>query len=265
MSGDEVFALLLAGGLALWTWVGWYLSTVSVSRLGAPAPGKATISWWPLVCAVVLFAVLKTASSFDVRDDVVYLIFYMVLGAGWLGVTLKLLPVAGISPRDDILERGNGAAVPAVAGALLGFTLCFAGANVGDGPGWWVVVFSALTASATLAALWLLFDRWTGVSETITVERDAAAGLRLGALLTAAGLILGRAVAGDWVSAIATWRDFVAFGWPVVVLFATATIVERSLRPTPDNPSRRLATAGIAPAALFLAAAIAYVVRLGVA
>lgn len=265
MSGDEVFALMLAGGLALWTWLRWYVNTVSVSRLGAPAPGKVAISWWPLVCAGVLFVVLKTASSFDVRNNVVYLIFYMVLGAGWLGVILKLLPVAGISPRDDILERGNGAAVPPVAGALLGFTLCFAGGNVGDGPGWWVVVFSALTASATLAVLWLLFDRWTGVSETITVERDAAAGLRLGALLSAAGLILGRAVAGDWVSPMATWRDFVILGWPVVVLFATATVVERSLRPTHDNPSRRLATAGIAPAALFLAAAIAYVVYLGVA
>ncbi len=25
--------------------------------------------WWPRVCAKALFAVLKTASSFDVRDD----------------------------------------------------------------------------------------------------------------------------------------------------------------------------------------------------
>ena len=35
------------------------------------------------------------------------------------------------------------AAVPAVVGALVGVTFCYAGGNIGDGPGWWVVVFSA--------------------------------------------------------------------------------------------------------------------------
>jgi hypothetical protein len=36
------------------------------------------------------------------------------------------------------LEHGNPA-----AGAILGLTLAFARGNIGNGPGWWVVVFSA--------------------------------------------------------------------------------------------------------------------------
>lgn len=265
MSGDEIIALLVAAGLAWWGWVAWYLNVALVRRLGTPAPGRALMRWWPPVCALALFAVLKTAASFDVRSDTLYLMFYMILGAGWVGGLLNLLPAAGISPRDDILERGNAAAVPVVAGALLAFTLCFAGGNVGDGPGWWVTFYAALTATATLAVLWLTFDALTGVSESVTVERDTAAGIRLGALLVAAGLILGRGVAGDWVSLPAMWRDLVVVGWPVIPLFALATLLERGLRPNQNHPSRTVVAAGVSPAVLYLAGTIAYVVYLGTA
>jgi uncharacterized membrane protein YjfL (UPF0719 family) len=189
----------------------------------------------------------------------------MVLGAGWVGGITKLLPFTGISPRDDILERGNAAAAPAVAGALLAFTLCFAGGNIGDGPGWSVVIFSAGLASVTLALLWLLLDSLTGVCETITVERDPATGVRLGALLAAAGLVLGRSVAGDWVSGPATLHDFVVHAWPVLGLFGLAIVIERALRPSQNHPIRSVAMVGLVPALLYLAAALGYVVRLGTA
>jgi len=263
MSGDETFALLAFGALAAWTWYAWYVPAISVERLGAASPGRALVQWWPVVCALTLFGVLKTISAHDVRDDILYLMFYMVLGAGWLGAATKLLPFAGVSARDDILERGNAAAVPAVAGALLACTLCFAGGNVGDGPGWWVVVFSAGLATATLAALWLLFDWITGISDSITVERDPAAGIRLGGLLVAAGLVLSRGVAGDWVSTPATVRDFVVAAWPVLVLFAGAAVLERVGRPTPERSAPSPTTFGLLPATLYLAAAVANVVRLG--
>jgi hypothetical protein len=263
MSGDEVFALLVTGVLAWWSWIGWYLNVNGVSRLGAPSPGKGVMLLWPLLCAVVLFVVLKTAASADVRHDTLYLTFYVIFGAGWVGLLTRLLPATGISPRDDVLERGNPAAVPAVAGAILAFTLCFAGGNVGNGPGWWVVEYSAFTSTAVLAALWLGFDALTGVSDTITIERDAAAGVRLGALLVAAGLILGRAVAGDWVSGPAMLRDCAMVGWPALVLFAVALPLERGLRPTPSHPQRTVIASGLVPALLYLAGAIAYVVYLG--
>lgn len=263
MSGDEAFALLAGGLLAAWSWYGWYVPAVSVQRLGAHSPGRNVVLWWPVVCALILFGVLKTISAHDVRDDILYLMLYMVLGAGWLGAVTKLLPFAGVSARDDVLERGNAAAVPAVAGALLACTLCFAGGNVGDGPGWWVVVFSAGLATAALGILWLLFDRITGISDTITVDRDRAAGVRLGGLLVAAGLVLGRAVAGDWVSASATVRDFAAAAWPALALFAIAAVLERASAPSPDRPVPSLTALGVLPAIVYIAVAAAYVVRLG--
>jgi len=263
MSGDEAFAFLASGALAAWSWYGWYVPAISVERLGAAAPGRAVVQWWPAVCALVLFGVLKTISAHDVRDDILYLMMYMVVGAGWLGAATKLLPFAGVSARDDILERANKAAVPAVAGALLACTLCYAGGNIGDGPGWWAVIFSAGLATATLGALWLLFDWITGISDTITVDRDLAAGIRLGGLLIAAGLVLGRGVAGNWVSAPATVRDFVVIAWPVLVLFAVATAVERGSRPTPERPTPSPTTFGLLPAALYLAGVAAYVIGLG--
>jgi uncharacterized membrane protein YjfL (UPF0719 family) len=262
MSADEAFALLAGGIAAAWSWGGWYSSAVSVTRLGAPAPGKLVIWWWPAVCAGVLLVILKMSSSFDVQDDLFYLSFYMVLGAGWLGALTKFLPVGGLSARDDVLERGNAAAVPALAGALLGFTLCFAGGNVGDGPGWWVVVESASVATLSLAALWLVFDAATGISDAITVERDRAAGFRLGGLLVAAGLILGRGVAGDWVSFQATLSDFVRTAWPAVVLFVVAALIERGASRTPERPHSSLLI-GLPPAAAYIAAAAAYVISLG--
>ncbi len=46
------------------------------------------------------------------------------------------------------------------------------------------------------------------VSVSIVEERDLASGIRTGGLFIAVGLVLGRAVAGDWVSESATLRDF---------------------------------------------------------
>jgi uncharacterized membrane protein YjfL (UPF0719 family) len=263
VSGDEVFALLAGGAMGVWAWFGWYLNAASVIRLGAPTRGKFAIWLWPLVCIAVLFAVLKTMSSFDVRDDVLYLTMYMVIGAGWLGAVVKFLPMIGLNPREDILERANAAAVPAVAGALLGFTLCFAGGNIGDGPGWWVVIGSATLATATLVLLVLLFDRATGIIDIVTIDRDRAAGVRLGGLFIAAGVILGRGVAGDFVSTGATVRDFVTMAWPVLVLFAIAALVERGARPTMEHPVRSITLAGLPAAALYLLISIGYAVSLG--
>jgi len=263
VSGGEFFALILAGLVGFWAWVSWYIAVASVARLGARETGKPIIWFWPVVCAVTLFAILKTAASFDVRNDPLYLTFYMIMGAGWLGAVTKLLPVVGLNAREDVLERANPAATPAIAGALLGFTFCFAGGNIGDGPGWWVVVFSAGLATLTLGVLLIFFDRLTGIADMVTIERDTAAGTRLGGLMIAAGLILGRAVAGDWISGLDTLGDLVTYGWPVLGVFMLAALIERQGQPTVESPTRSVALLGAPPALLYVAGAVAYVISLG--
>jgi uncharacterized membrane protein YjfL (UPF0719 family) len=122
-----------------------------------------------------------------VRDDPRYLLFYFFPGAMWVSVAVRCLPLVGLSARDDVVERGNSSAALAIAGAILAITLCFAGGNIGDGPGWWVVVFSAGLATVALLLSWLVLETVARVADVVTIERDEAAGLRLGGWLIACG------------------------------------------------------------------------------
>ena len=263
MSGDEVFMLIASAIVALVSWGAWYVKPALVQGVRRRPPAWRLLRLTPLLAAALLWAVLRNAASFDVRDDPRYLTFYLVLGAAWVGVWIRWLAVAGISTRDDVVERSNGSAALAVTGALLGITLAYAGGNVGNGPGWWVVVFSAALATVSLFGAWMLLEAVTGVSDVVTVDRDPSSGFRLGGFLIACGLILGRSVAGDWISAEATVRDFVAAAWPVVLLVIVAAIVERVARPSPETPRPSLIAYGFIPATLYVAGAVYQVMRLG--
>jgi len=263
MSGDEVFMLIASAIVALVSWGAWYIKPALVQGVRRRPPAWRLLRLTPLLAAALLWAVLRNAASFDVRDDPRYLTFYLVLGAAWVGVWIRWLAVTGISTRDDVVERSNGSAALAVTGALFGITLAYAGGNVGNGPGWWVVVFSAALATLALFGAWILLETLTGVSDIVTVDRDPSAGFRLGGFLIACGLILGRSVAGDWVSAEATVRDFAAAAWPVIVLVIAAAIVERVARPTPETPRPSLVAYGFIPSVFYVAGAVYQVMRLG--
>ena len=263
MSGDEVFMLIASAIVALVSWGAWYIKPALVQGVRRRPPAWRLLRLTPLLAAALLWAVLRNAASFDVRDDPRYLTFYLVLGAAWVGVWIRWLAVTGISTRDDVVERSNGSAALAVTGALFGITLAYAGGNVGNGPGWWVVVFSAALATLALFGAWILLETLTGVSDIVTVDRDPSAGFRLGGFLIACGLILGRSVAGDWVSAEATVRDFAAAAWPVIVLVIAAAIVERVARPTPEIPRPSLVAYGFIPSVFYVAGAVYQVMRLG--
>mgnify|MGYP006204508805 CR=1 FL=1 len=96
----------------------------------------------------------------------------------------------------EMAERGNAAAAYAGAGAVVAIALCFAGGNIGDGPGWWVVVFSAALSTGVFYLLWLFFEGQASISDAITIDRDPAVALRIAGFFVGSGLILGRAVAG---------------------------------------------------------------------
>ena len=69
---------------------------------------------------------------------------------------------------------------------------CFAGGNVGDGPGWWVVVFCAALSTGALFLLWGALQAATDLADSIVIERDGASAVRLAGFLVACGLVLGR-------------------------------------------------------------------------
>jgi uncharacterized membrane protein YjfL (UPF0719 family) len=263
MSGDETLALIISGIIAAIIWLRWYWQIPSVRFVGPVPTTWVPLAVTPLLCAALLFVVLRRLASADVRDSGQYLFMYTVIGAAWVGVAFRLLPWFGVSPTRDALERRNMAAALVVAGALVGLTLAFAGGNIGNGPGWWVVVFAAGLASVVLLGGWALVESLTGVSESVAIERDTATGLRLAGLLIAAGLVLGRAAAGDWVSAGATVRDFVAVGWPALLLFAVEVLLHRVFRPSLANPKPAVIPYGLLPALGYVAVAVVYVLRVG--
>src|SRR4249919_1187020 len=103
----------------------------------------------------------------------------------------------------------------------------------------------------------------TSLSDAVTIDRDPSAGVRLGAFLTACGLVLGRAVAGDWTSAEITIRDYARFLPAVAMLIILAMAIERFARPTPVRPRAPMAAFGYGVAVLYLGFAAAYAAMIG--
>lgn len=251
MSGDEILVTLVSGIAGLSALIRWYYHLGKLSPRCRSGGAVTLLALTPPACLFLLFVILKTLASWDVRDSPTYLAMYLIFGAGWLGLAMHWQPLLGVLPRDDALERGNSAAAFMTGGALLGFSACFAGGNIGDGPGWWVVLFSAGLASVTLYVLWLLLNRATGIVDRITVDRDPGSGFRAGVFLAAAGVVLGRAVAGNWVSTVGTVQDFIATGWPVFVLWGAAVLFEWFFKPVYKPEHRSVATEAIVPAFTF--------------
>lgn len=263
MSEDEVFVFIGCTVVSLFTWLPWVWHAAFTARRCSRFGDRWGLFVFPLLCAAVLAAVLRLYSSSDVRTDPVYIGFYLVMGAAWVGLVSRFLGLFGLSARDDVIERANHAAAYAIGGALLGITLCFAGGNIGNGPGWWVVVFSAALSTLAFFLLWALLHRFTGLADTVTIDRDPASGLRLAGWFIGAGLILGRSVAGDWVSMQATVVDFARTAWPVLLLFAAAVLLERTFRPTRERPLPSPLVYGLAPLAAYVALAAFFVEQAG--
>ena len=263
MSGDEIFALIgsIVIGVVGWkAWLGGLLCLSGLSR----KPATQFLGWLaPMIGGLALFFVLCKWSSHDVRDDPVYIFFYLAMGFGWTGLWNWLLPYLGLSFRDDALERDNDAAGLAIGGSLLGTVFAFAGANIGDGPGWWVVVFCAALGSGTIFLFWVIGAQMTRTCEFITIDRDMASGWRAAGFFISAGLILERAVAGNWHSAPATVSDFAAKGWPVLVVWGVALLFDVAFKPTPQRPAPDSFVFGVMPCALLVGLGVADVVLQG--
>jgi hypothetical protein len=145
----------------------------------------------------------------------------------------------------------------------LATTLCVCGANIGQGPTVGTTLGPLCLAVGALGLLWVIVAALTGRSASIRLDRDRASGLRLAGLLVSWGLVLGRAVAGDWVSTAATLRDFAMQGWPTLPLLGVAVAVETWVRPRRSGPSPSLAINGLAPALCYLASAVLWLIYLG--
>jgi hypothetical protein len=216
------------------------------------------------VSIMMVAAMLHAWGAKEIREDMGEMVFPMFAGIAWLLVARSLVfPCLGLSFADDAVERRNRASLAASCGALPAAALIYAGGSIGEGPSYWENVFSIALGTAVWLVLWVLLELGAKTSLLIAEERDLASGLRLGGFLLASGLILGRAVAGDWHSQAATVHDLVRDGWVAPVLCAAALGIEKFARPTRRNPFPPWASHGLLPALLYLASGLAWLWHLG--
>lgn len=232
MSDDEGFVLLISSAVALMAWGRlWFGLLRQRKRLRASGFARGLLLGLPLVVAIALTAMLKSWADVGVRESTAYLAFYVVFGLAWLGASFPLVERLGVSVRDDVLERNNVPAALTLYGMLVGLTLAFAGGNFGDGPGWWVVVFSAGMGVVALSTLWVALEKLTWIVDRVTIDRNAGAAVHAALLWIAWGAIAMRASAGNWVDAPQAVADFLPALVPMAGLLVLAIFVERVLRP----------------------------------
>lgn len=261
MSDDEFSILIFAGVIAAMLALRWYRAVLLARERGFALPERIALGIAPLAGLAIIYAVIVMAASGDVRNDPGYVFFYCLVGMVWLlgaGVGLEYL---GISYRDDAVERRNPAAAILLVGMVLAHAAIYAGANIGNGPGWWTVVAAAGVGSAAWALLWLVGELLCGLSDDITVCRDVPAALRLAGYALAMGLICARGAAGDWTSLRQTVIEF-GVAWPIIPLTAVVIVVEKVLEKQELHYRRGLA-ASVILAALYLASAGYVVVASG--
>ena len=259
----EVPAFIVSVFLTLKSWSAWYSDLISVNRFRVPIQQRLALFGAPVVSLAFIFVTLTTLASRDVRHDPLYLAFYLLIGAAWIGGGTLVFPFLGISARDDILERGNGASAWAVAGALAGMSCSFAGGNIGNGPGVAAVLFSSALSTGLFFVLWFVLDALTSISDAITIDRAKEAGIRLAGFLVCLGLLSGWSVAGDWVSASATLRDFLHSSWPAVAITAIAVLLELALKRTSIRFSSRITVSAVL-SATYIGLGLVWIVTRGV-
>jgi|GEM_PF-233440 len=224
MSGGEIFIGAISLALTALFFYQWYRYVLGSFLANRSKNISIALGVFPLAALVIIARSLESMAAYDVTG--LWELFYLIIGFAWLYVTLQLMfAFFDLSWIDDALGRSNPAAAIAVIGSGLGITLTYAGANLGDGPGWWCVFFAGGLGWVVWMGLAALADRTARVFHRITVERDIACAVRTGCYLLASGLILGRACAGDWTSFSQTVVEF-ADGWPVLPLAAVFILVE---------------------------------------
>lgn len=226
MYGFEPLVFLLSGYLTVAGFISWYGRVVSAWPSMHHKATKAIFGSLPVVAFILIVYTLKTLASFDVVNDLLYIIFYIFFGFAWIFYGMKLVfCFFDLSWIDDAINLRNKSALYALAGAFLGLTFIYCGANIGDGPGWWCVLFAGGLGVIAWFLLGMVVNSFAQIFERISLERDICCGIRTGFYLAASGIILGRASAGDWTSFFSTIVEFTA-GWPAILLALLAGLIE---------------------------------------
>lgn len=214
-------------------------------------PGLGLVRIALVLSGLWFWFVLATAADGEIVGF--YTFLYVALAAACLLWGSLWRPILGVWLPSDIVERGNLAAALILLGFVLGTAFAFGGALTGEDAsclgeraqrdicqdfreiepgstfgtgGWHVVLGFFLLAYVELRANVALVDRLGGgLARQARLDRDASAGLLLGAVALSSGLISGRAAAGDYVGWVPAMQDYWSRLWPLLVVPAVAALV----------------------------------------
>lgn len=220
---------LFYAGIALgfYLWLRSYRALFKARQFRPNKLHRTLFAALPLLCTMFIAAVLLIWSSPDVRSNAGWITFYITGGVAWLQLGLFLLSLFGVSAREDVVERQNPSAAWVVYGTLLGTAACYAGSNIGSGPGAEVVLLCAVLSTTFLFVFWFALERTFRLADRVTIERDESSGIRIGGWIFSLGLIFGGAVAGNWESLEGTILDFLRYGWIALLFLLAAVATER--------------------------------------
>ena len=222
----EWILLLVSGILTVRFLLRWYRFGFGVRKIKSGISGRTLLRLLPVCALIIILYTLNTLASFDVVDSFAYKLLYALIGVAWLNLGMFLMfYLLDISWIDDALNMHNPAAALTIFGGGMGLTLIYAGANVGDGPGWWCVFLAGGLGLIAYFALCMIANSITKAFRRITVDRDVLCAVRTGAYTASSGIILARACAGDWTSFSMTVIEF-GVGWPALILTAAFVLFE---------------------------------------
>lgn len=214
----------------------WYMPLLESWPPQRGKAGRWVLGCLPPVSLMIILFFLLTMASYDVVG--IWVVFYIIMGYAWLRGGVYMLECLDLSWPFDAVHLDNKAAIFPAAGGFVGITLIYAGANTGDGPGWWVVLFAGGLGLIAWLGLAVLINVSVHISERVSVERDMGSGIRFGAYLIASSMILSYASGGDWTSTQTTLLEF-TIGWPVLPLMLFYLLMEhfylQHARPHADN------------------------------
>ncbi len=258
LGGDEALVLVAAAAVAAVSTGRHLVNLLRVATRLRNRAARVSLAVLPLAAIAVLHLALTHVAAAEVRTAPIYQTLFEVVGVAWLAGAWALMPLTGLSPRDDVLETENPSAAIAVGGAWLGSFACYFAANIGEGPTIWTTLGPAALATALWFAIAVLHELASGAAEAVAIDRDLASGCRLGGLLAALGIVLGAGAAGDWVSAADTLGSAEHAAIVAAILAAASALVHRLSRPAPACARRSVAAAGVVPGTLYVASAITW-------
>jgi uncharacterized membrane protein YjfL (UPF0719 family) len=264
MTTGELFLLMIGlSGTALGM-IFWYRPLFGIRSFTLPAMVRFGLFLLPLVSVLIIISILSAFAAAEVRQNLKYLLLFVLLGLAWCFALVLMMPLFGLNYRADALHGGNLSVATVATGLMVGTAFLFAGSNIGEGETVWSTVIPAIVATAVFLLSWAIIEIIAKPFEAITLERDQTSAVRLAGAHVANGIILGRAMAGDYVTAADTARDFVATSWPVLAIVSATIVLQRWLSPQKSKAeSPDVFRTGVLPAVSTIGCAIVWVISVG--